>query len=164
MNNSFLKVLQKIENAFIVIVFAIMTISAFAQVVNRNIVGANISWFEELARYCMIYMTLIATEYGLRDGTQVSITVITDKFSGIGRKILSVFAKVVVIVFSAIVFIYSFPVLAVQIKVGQVSPGMHLPMAIAYFSVPLSFGIITLVQSVILITMLIGFSKQKGAR
>ncbi|MDR3244680.1 MAG: TRAP transporter small permease [Elusimicrobiota bacterium] len=163
MNNSILKALQKIENIFLIVIFAIMIISAFAQVVNRNIIGASISWFEELARYCMVYMTLIATELGLRDGTQITITAFTAKLSPNLRKALSIFAKLVVIVFAAIVFIYSFPLLAKQISFGQVSPGLQLPMYIPYFGVTLSFGIIAIVQTSILIIMIRGFFINENA-
>jgi len=163
MNNSVLKALQKIENIFLIVIFAIMIISAFAQVVNRNIIGASISWFEELARYCMVYMTLIATELGLRDGTQITITAFTSKLSPNLRKALSIFAKLVVIIFSAIVFIYSFPLLAKQLSSGQVSPGLQLPMYIPYFSVTLSFGVIAIVQTGILIIIIRDFLVNKNA-
>ncbi|MDR3049578.1 MAG: TRAP transporter small permease [Elusimicrobiota bacterium] len=154
-----IKILGKIENAFLVCVFTIMVIAAFLQVVNRNLIGANISWFEELARYCMVYMTLIATELGLRDGSQISITAFTDKLPQFLRKGLSLFAKLVVIIFSALVCVYSIPVLKVQASAGQVSPGLQIPMTIPYFAIPLSFGIIAIVQSVIFVSMIYAFVK-----
>ena len=55
--NSVATRLVKLENAIIAVCFIVMTIAAFAQVVNRNLIGAGISWFDELARYCMVYMT-----------------------------------------------------------------------------------------------------------
>jgi len=74
--------LQKIEDFILVATFTVMVLASFAQVVNRNIIHAGVSWLEELARYCMVYMALLATEAGLRDNTQISITAITDKIHG----------------------------------------------------------------------------------
>lgn len=152
--------LQKIENFILVATFVVMVIASFAQVVNRNLVHAGISWFEELARYCMVYMALLAAEAGLRDGTQISITAVTDHLHDITAKIVRVIAQLVVIGFSAICFFNSFTILQTQITSGQMSPGLKLPMVVPYFALPLSFGIITVIQSAALIMLLL--NKQTG--
>ena len=74
--------LQKIEDFILFLTFVIMILGAFAQVLNRNIFKLGISWLEEISRYCMVYMALLATEAGLRDGSQISLTVLTDRFGG----------------------------------------------------------------------------------
>ena len=51
---------QKIENGVLIGTFIIMVIASFVQVLNRNIFHLGISWLEELSRYCMIYMALLA--------------------------------------------------------------------------------------------------------
>lgn len=145
-----LTLLQKAENAIMIAAFLLMLASSFAQVINRNIIHAGIGWFEELSRYCMIYMALLATEMGLRDNTQMAITGVVDSLKGITKKIIRVIAKLVVIFFSAINFWNSFALLKVQIGYGQLSPGLRLPMYIPYFALPLSFGIITVIQLVLL--------------
>ena len=66
--------LQKVENYIIVVSFAFMVFCSFAQVVNRNFFQLPIAWFDEAAIYCMIYMTLLGTEIGLRDGSQIAVT------------------------------------------------------------------------------------------
>ena len=139
--------LQKLENFVLAAAFIVMTLSAFSQVVNRNLIGAGISWFEELARYCMVYMTLLATEIGLRDGTQLSITAVVDRFGGKGRKIIAFLGKLVMTIFSAVIFRASFTLLAKQASSGQFSPGLGAPMYIPYAALPISFGIITIVQA-----------------
>lgn len=146
--------LQKLEDFVLVLTFVIMILVSFAQVVNRNIFHAGISWFEEMARYCMVYMALLATEAGLRDNTQISITAITDKLHGVVRKWVQVLSKLVVVIFSAICFFASFQILETQLSSGQVSPGLHLPMVIPYCALPLSFGIITLIQCIALVIMI----------
>lgn len=152
--------LQKIENFILVATFVVMVIASFAQVVNRNLVHAGISWFEELARYCMVYMALLAAEAGLRDGTQIAITAVTDRLRGMPAKVVRIIAQLVVIVFSAVCFVTSFTILQTQITSGQMSPGLKLPMVVPYFALPLSFGIITVVQSAALIMLVL--NKQTG--
>lgn len=138
---------QRLEELLIAVSFSIMVVSSFAQVVNRNFVGGGVSWFEELSRYCMIYMALLATELGLRDGTQVAVSAFTDKCGPTLRLALSMLSQAIVIVFSVIVFVTSLQLLQKQVAYGAHSAGLDMPMYIPYFALPLSFAIIAIVQS-----------------
>jgi TRAP-type C4-dicarboxylate transport system permease small subunit len=146
-----LEIVRWIDDYIIAFAFIVMVIAGFAQVVNRNLVGAGISWFEELARYCMIYMALLATEVGLRDGTQISVTAVIDKLGPRSREFIGILAKTIVVVFAAIVFYTSFEFLDKQIRFNARSPGLNVPMYIPYFALTLSFALITLVQGSVLI-------------
>ena len=146
--------LQKAENGILAGTFIAMVLASFAQVLNLNIVHLGISWFEELARYCMVYMALIAAEAGLRDGTQISITALTDKMKGTGKKLIHITAKLIVCIFAVTVFITSFKLLWMQNVSHQMSPGLRIPMLVPYFAITLSFMIISLVQIGILVAMI----------
>lgn len=147
------KTLNKCENGIIAICFIIMSLAAFAQVVNRNLIGASISWFDELARYCMVYMTLLATEAGLRDGSQISITALIDKCSPGLKRTLQLIVKLIVIGFAIMIFISSLTIVQTQISSGQVSAGLGIPMVIPYLALPIAFGAITIVQILSLLVM-----------
>ena len=159
----YLAIGQKIEDIVIVTSFIVMVLLAFLQVVNRNTVGYSIAWFEELARYCMVYMALLGTEAGLRDGSQIAITFVKEKFHGIPRAVLDILIKVIIVAFSIVVFYFSFGLLENQLSLGQESPAFGLPMYIPYLALPFSFGIISLVQGVTLIIMVVNlFSGKHG--
>ena len=144
------KNLQKAENFIIAVCFIVMSLAAFSQVVNRNLIGASISWFDELARYCMVYLTLLATEGGLRDGSQICITAVTDKCPPVLRRILQIIVKVIIICFSFMIFYTSFTIIGTQLRSGQVSAGLGIPMVIPYAILPVAFGLITVVQIIVL--------------
>ena len=135
---------QKIENGVLIGTFIIMVIASFVQVLNRNIFHLGISWLEELSRYCMIYMALLAAEIGLRDGTQIAVTALT--------------------AFAVTVFVTSFKLLWMQSVSNQVSPGLGLPMIVPYFAITFSFAIISIVQVSTLVNMVIKlFTGEKEA-
>lgn len=140
--------LTKIENLIMVVTFIIMVGASFAQVVNRNFFKLPISWFDEAAVYCMIYMVLIGTEVGLRDGTQIAVTGIVDKFQGRAKTAVQIIAKVIVVLFSFGVLMGGIKLVDIQIRTGQVSAALSLPMSIPYGAMVISFAIITLVQAV----------------
>lgn len=154
-----LSYLQKIENGIMILAFTIMVFTSFAQVVNRNFFKLPISWFEEAAVYCMIYMVLIGTETGLRDGTQISVTAVVDKMKGAVRKVVRIIAKIILVVFSAAITVNSIEILQLQVKTGQTSPALRLPMSVPYAALVISFAIITLVQAATLVTMILGKEK-----
>ena len=146
--NSLATRLTKIENGIIAVCFIIMTAAAFAQVVNRNLIGAGISWFDELARYCMVYMTLLATEAGLRDGSQINITAVIDKMPPARQDVLmQIIIKVVIIGFSCTIFWTSLTIIEKQIRSGQVSAGLNsADVGCHIYLYRLPSAIITLIQ------------------
>ena len=154
-----LQFLQALEKWIIVIAFAIMVIACFIQVVNRNIFRIPVSGFEEAAKYSMVYMVLLGTELGLRDGTQISIQGVVDKLPLKVRKIIRVLARIIVIVFAAVMTKSGWAMVMKQAKIGQTSPGLGIPMYIPYFALVLGFGLITIVQSGYLIKQCLDFNK-----
>ena len=83
----------------------------------------------------------------------------SDRLGGTAKTVCHVISKIVVIVFSAVCFYFSFSIIQTQIMSGQVSPGLRVPMWIPYSALPLSFGIITIVQTV---TLVLSFFTGKG--
>ncbi len=154
--------LTKLENLIMVVTFVIMVCASFAQVVNRNIFKLPISWFDEAAVYCMIYMVLIGTEVGLRDGTQIAVTALVDKLHGRGKKVIQILAKLVVVLFSAGVFMGGMQLLDIQIRTGQVSAALGITMAVPYGAMVISFAMITLVQTVETVGLVISMIQNKG--
>ena len=85
-----LSYVTKVEYAIMIVAFVAMVTAYFVAVVNRNFIKASMPWTEEVAMYSMIYMALLGTEVGLRDGTQVAVTAIIEKLHGITKKVVSI--------------------------------------------------------------------------
>ena len=111
--------LTAVELAAAALTFALMVICYFISVVNRNIIQGSMPWTEELALYAMVYMALLGTELGLRDGTQVNVTAITSKLEGkpLG-KLLDIIARLAVLYFVFMMFRNGNALVAKQIKTG----------------------------------------------
>ena len=85
-----LSYVTKVEYAIMIVAFVAMVTAYFVAVVNRNFIKASMPWTEEVAMYSMIYMALLGTEVGLRDGTQVAVTAIIEKLHGTTKKVISI--------------------------------------------------------------------------
>ena len=144
--------ITKVEYAIMIVAFVLMVLCYFTSVVNRNFIKGSMPWTEELALYCMVYMALIGTELGLRDGTQVSVTALTEKLKGtMVGKIVNFIAKVALIVFSCTMLRYSVALVAKQMSAGQTTPVMKVPMYVIYISLVISFALIVINQILMLV-------------
>ena len=85
-----LSYVTKVEYAIMIVAFVAMVAAYFVAVVNRNFIKASMPWTEEVAMDSMIYMALLGTEVGLRDGTQVAVTAIIEKLHGTTKKVISI--------------------------------------------------------------------------
>lgn len=146
--------LQKMENYIIIISFAFMVFCSFLQVVNRNFFQLPIAWFDEAATYCMIYMTLLGTEIGLRDGSQIAVTALVNKFKGTSNLLVQIISKTIVTIFSSAILFYSINMVKIQAMSGQTTAALHLPMSVPYMALVISFGIITIVQFILTVKMI----------
>ena len=100
----------------------------------------------------MVYMALIGTELGLRDGTQVSVTALTEKLKGtVVGKIVNFIAKVALIVFSCTMLRFSVALVAKQMSAGQTTPVMKVPMYVIYISLVISFALVVINQILMLV-------------
>ena len=147
-----IRVLTKVELIATAVTFAVMVVCYFVSVINRNIIKSSMPWTEEVGLYCMVYMALIGMELGLRDGTQVSVTALTDKLKGtkVG-KVLGIVSNVILLVFVFMMLRYGFALVIRQFQSGQTSPVMKFPMYLIYLSLVISFGITLVTQVMILI-------------
>ncbi|NCC07316.1 MAG: TRAP transporter small permease [Clostridia bacterium] len=153
----------KFEYAIMVVTFVAMVIAYFVSVINRNFIKMSMPWTDEIAMYSMIFMALLGTEVGLRDGTQVAVTAVTDKLKGVVKKIVSVIEQIVLEVFSFVMLSAGFSLFVKQIQTGQTTPVLKIPMAAMYFSLVLAFGLIFIIQGVVLIEKIIDFGKKETA-
>lgn len=153
------RVLTSAENIIMILTFVIMVLCSFAQVINRNIFKLPIAWFDEASTYCMIYMALMGTELGLRDGTQVAVTAVVDKFKGVSKKIVELISKGIVLIFSVTVLVEALKLVVMQIQTGQTSAALHISMAVPYAALVVSFGMIVLVQGAMMAAMIMDLMK-----
>lgn len=149
-----LAALQRVENSIIICAFLLMVGAFFLQVLNRNFIQVSMPWLEEIAIFSMVYLTLLGTEAGLRDGSQVALSGFVDRFSGWRKLGMQVLAKLVVIVFSTAMLYASINVVLQQVNSGQTSSALGVPMWFPFGAFLLAFAIIVPVQITALVVLI----------
>lgn len=154
-----IKWLEKMEQVMITVLFSIMVLAVFLQVVNRNLLKLEISWFEEIARCCMVYVLMFAAEIGLRDHSQLNIDSIVRRLPAKMANVFQHISTVVTIIFSAAVGFSSIQILKTQFMTKASMPGSGLPTYVPQASVTIGCILIFVTQSIILLHTLTAHRK-----
>ncbi len=138
------KVLMKLIEALLVVIFALLTLDVVWQVVSRYLVGQSSSFTEEFARFALIWLTVLGAAYinGQVEG-HLSMDFLLAKLPAQKQKrnhrviqILMACFALVVMVIGGINLVY------LTLSLGQVSPALNIPLGWIYTIVPLSGCII----------------------
>jgi len=142
---------KHLEEFFIVPLFIIMNLSIFSQVIMRKVFNNSLSWSEELARYCLIWMVFFGISYGVKRQRHIKIDLIYDRLSEKNKKILRIFANIVFIAFGLIILVYGQKIALKLFMLKQSSPALHIPMGALYSAAPVGLGlsVIRLLQNIV---------------
>jgi len=124
----------------IMLMVFVMTVVIFAQVVMRYVFLSPFAWAEEVGRYLLIWISSLGAAYAVRQGAHISIMFINNKFKGYTGLVVNLMIHFMVIAFSLVCLIQGFYLSLRQWH--QLSPALRMPMTLAYFAIPFSFGLI----------------------
>lgn len=133
----FLKLLdEKLEEYIMVVMVVVMTALIFIQVVMRYIFQNSLAWTEELARYLFLWSIWLGASYGIRTKGHIRLTVLTAKFNQKVQAVIEVVVNIIWFLFVVFLIVKGYELVAKIYSSGQISTALHLPMWIAYASVP----------------------------
>lgn len=153
---------EHIEEVFLVIFTAIMVSVIFLQVIMRFIFESSLSWSEELARYCFIWLVYIGISYGVKKQRHIKVDVLLLLFKDKGRLIFTIIANLLFLIFCLFVMRYGTDIALKLLDWGQKSPALQIPMGLIYFAAPVGMGLtaIRIIQNLIKqIKALFGFEE-----
>lgn len=125
-------ILDKIEEILCTLFVMVMAFAILIQVINRNTVQLSFTWGEELARYCMVWLTFIGISAGVKQGSHIGVDALLNVLPANVQKGFRILVSLIV----TGLYLYM-TVLSVEITLGiretrQVSPAMQVPMYIVY--------------------------------
>ena len=119
---------ENLEEFLLVLFLILMTLIMGVQVLSRYILGASLSWSEELTRYLFVWSGFLSVSYCSKKCLSIKIEQFVAVFPRRGRAIF----KVVNHTFELIFFIYMIPFawsyMMSAVESGQVSPACSIPM------------------------------------
>ena len=138
--------------------FVVLIVACVAQVFFRFVLNNSLSWTEELARYCFIWMHMIGASLLIESGEHATVTVIMDLLHGAARKVLDVLIELVILL-SGAVMLRSGIILAYSSR-ANLSTAMSIPMWVINSSVAVG-GVLLIIQAIAKIAVVILDTPQK---
>lgn len=115
------------------LLMAAMVLDVLLGVFNRFIFKFSISWTEQLARFLLIWISMIGAAMAVRLGAHIGVLFILNRLGRWRGKLLMI-NSVLIILFLGLVGYYGFKLCLSQAR--QISPVLNVSMFWPYLSVP----------------------------
>ena len=98
--------LDKVVQVVCVLLLILLVLDVWLGIMARYVLPFSATFTEELARYLMIWMALLAVSCGIAHREHIGVEFIYDRFPPKGRKFLAIMFDVIAFVFFAAMFWY----------------------------------------------------------
>lgn len=98
---------EKFELSICITLMSIITVVLGIQVFMRYVMHASLSWSEELARYCFIWLVYIGISYGAKIMRHIKIDAGLYLFPKNARKYIVITGDVVFLLFALVIVYYA---------------------------------------------------------
>jgi TRAP-type C4-dicarboxylate transport system permease small subunit len=137
-----LRPIRRSVEVTIVALFAVLTAAVFAQVVARYVFNQPPTWTEELARFCQVWIILLASSICVRKGSHLAVDYLGPALPRGVRQAVALFTGSLIALYSAVVVIWGVRLLLIGWM--QTSPAMQLNMGFVYLVFPVAGGLMLL--------------------
>lgn len=131
--------INKILEYILVFIFAILVIDVLGQVFSRYILNTSFAFTEELARFCLIWLSILGAAYLNAKREHLSMDFLYQKFSVKNKKKALLAIEVLIILFAGIVMVVGgFNLVYTTLHLGQLSGTLRIPLGYIYAILPFS--------------------------
>lgn len=143
---------ERLEEIILVLLLIVMTALIGSQIFMRYVMQASLSWSEELARYCFIWMAYISVSYAVKKDVHISTTAFVSMLPARGIIVARIISHLVFAGFAILVITEGYELVQKLFGFGQRSSSLGLPMAYVYLApvVGLSLTLFRLVQRIVI--------------
>lgn len=140
-----LDAVDRAVRALLALLLAALVAAVTWQIVSRYALASPASWTEELARFLLIWISLVGGAYAYRRGLHLGFDALAERLTGRARAAHAVLVHVTVAVFAALVLLGGgAQLVALTQELAQYSPALGLPMAAVYAALPVSGALLLL--------------------
>lgn len=134
--------IERALDALIAVALVVMVAAMVHQVFGRYVLGRAPSWSEELARFLMVWLTMLGSAAVLRGGSHIAVTVLTDRLPRpLLRLALAARDTIVVATCGTLVW---WGLAFARLNGAQESAALEIPMTVPYVALPAGMTLIVL--------------------
>ncbi len=142
MSISFWRIYEGIVNSVAVVLFIAMVAITATGVFFRYVLNAPLYWTEEADRYLFIWLSFVGASITMRYKAHIVVDVVVRYLNPVLRQWFALLAQLFVLIFLAILFSASLPVIDVTSHTRTTAT--DIPMSWVYLSVPIGCVMIAL--------------------
>ena len=136
--NKISDIVFNIEKVLAILLTSVLLISLAAGVLFRTL-KSPLFWSDELAIFCLIWITFIGGSMGLKQNASPSITILTDLLPKKAKKVVLVISNLLLLAFVSYLLYLAFKWINMPNIMIQTSTAMNMPKLYFYLSIPVSF-------------------------
>ena len=123
----------------LVILLCMMVLDVFWGVFTRYILENQSSWTDELARFLLIWLSILGAAYASGKNLHIAIDLLPQYLSERNKKILDIVINSIILLFVISVFLVGgLRYLYISFALGQTSPALDLPIGFVYMVLPIA--------------------------
>jgi len=146
-DNLFNKVCRIIE-IMLIVIFGLLVIDVLSQVFSRYILNTSFAFTEELARFSLIWLSVLGAAYLSGKRQHLSMDFLYNKFSEKDKKRALIFIEICISLFALIVMVIGgFNLVYITLHLDQLSGTLRIPLGYIYAIMPVS-GILIFLFSI----------------
>ena len=128
--------LDRLDEYIVIILFMCVCIIVPLSVFGRFTTLFTIRWSEEFSRYVYIWLAYLSVGITAKSDGHFRATIVVDALPKALGNLCKVLAHVITIGYLGVVIYISIDLLKGLMNMGQLSPILHIPVWIAYASIP----------------------------
>jgi len=127
--------IDRVEDFFLTYLVIVMTLAIFLQVIMRYVFNNSLSWSEEFATFCFMWLTWIGASNAVKRNSHIRILVLVDKLKDAGRNIVMLVIDIIWLLFSLFLVKNGIQMVMLSYTNNRVSAALDVPMYFMYASV-----------------------------
>ena len=139
-----LKAADRLEETFMVVALAFMTVLTVVQVVLRYGFGTGFVWSLEVTTYTFAWLVLIGMSYGVRTEAHIAVDLVTSRLSPSGARVTAAIALFCALAYCALMIYGSSQFVDRLMTLGTNARDIPLPRWVLTGIMPIAFGLLAL--------------------
>ncbi|MBQ0139212.1 MAG: TRAP transporter small permease [Kurthia sp.] len=127
---------ENVERVSLLVLLIVMSVVIILQVFMRYAVSNSLSWSEELARFCFVWLIYIGISYGVKKAKHIRVEAVLSLFKRKGKYIINMISYVLFLFFAVYAVYYGFSIYSAIKETGQLAPSLGISMSIMYLGMP----------------------------
>ena len=138
----FIRLWHRLEEGFIALLLAAMTLLTFVQVVLRYAFNTGFVWALEATTYAFGWMVLIGMSYGIRVGSHIGVDLFVQRLPPAGRRAVGLVTVALAALYGTLLLIGAYNYVGTMHTLGVEAEDLPIERWILLLALPLGFALL----------------------